>query len=425
VTRGNASYSIGSRKILDQRVASLKSVVIANAKGAKRLDHITVSAGLFVRRTYRLESIGERGDETGAGTLDPWRQAGHGLAPDRHLEFGDDLAGLDEGRYASFDRRDRDGLRLREQVPPDGHEARDRSGRRNPLKVLGVGPFCPSSAGRPLADDAERASEATRRQASPEFSAISTAGSPLIVEPRQMQVHRTLPGPEDIVAFAADHLPYQLPAVAALAYDLLDGYAILRRSQNGRIGLLAAEVALILEALRGCEQRGIDRGSADHGAYPAHQFSNSIKESPARHQMPVDQPAEVLEPYLDRLSLVAVNFPTFRDGPGFTQARSLREHLAFSGEIRATGNILPDQYTFLLRCGITTVETPDGTDAAAWQKAADRFSFAYQTSVLKEPVLSGLRRTIRLGVPTSTLADPAVVDDLVASEARASTPMSR
>jgi hypothetical protein len=53
--------------------------------------------------------------------------------------------------------------------------------------------------------------------------------------------------------------------------------------------------------------------------------------------LPVDQPAEVLAPYLDRLSLVAVNFPTFRDGRGFTQARSLRERLAFSAEIRATG----------------------------------------------------------------------------------------
>jgi uncharacterized protein (DUF934 family) len=120
--------------------------------------------------------------------------------------------------------------------------------------------------------------------------------------------------------------------------------------------------------------------------------------------LPVGQPAEVLAPYLDRLSLVAVDFPTFRDGRGFTQARTLRERLAFSGEIRATGNILPDQFAFLLRCGITTVETQDGADPAAWQKAADRFCFGYQPSVLEEPVLSGLRRTIRLGVPRNTLS---------------------
>jgi uncharacterized protein (DUF934 family) len=126
--------------------------------------------------------------------------------------------------------------------------------------------------------------------------------------------------------------------------------------------------------------------------------------------LPVDQPADVLAPYLDRLSLVAVNFPTFRDGRGFTQARSLREHLAFSGEIRATGNILPDQYAFLLRCGITTVEMQDGSDPATWQKAADRFSFAYQPSVLKEPVLLGLHRTMRAA------ECPIAVDRIIGSD---------
>jgi uncharacterized protein (DUF934 family) len=118
--------------------------------------------------------------------------------------------------------------------------------------------------------------------------------------------------------------------------------------------------------------------------------------------LPVDQPAEVLAPYLDRLSLVAVHFPSFRDGRGFTQARSLRERMAFSGEIRATGNLLPDQYAFLLRCGITTVEIQDEAHSAVWQKVANRVAFAYQPSVLSEPILSGLRRTMRLGVPRNT-----------------------
>jgi len=67
-----------------------------------------------------------------------------------------------------------------------------------------------------------------------------------------MQVQRTLPGPEDIVTFAADYLPHQLPAIACLTHDLLDRYAALRQSQDGRIGLLAAQIALILEALGGC-----------------------------------------------------------------------------------------------------------------------------------------------------------------------------
>jgi hypothetical protein len=135
--------------------------------------------------------------------LDPWSESRFGLASDHQVEFGDDLAGLDQRWYASFDRRDRDGLRFGEQVPSDCHQARDRSGRRNPLKILRVGLFSPSPVRRPLADDAERASEATRRQPSPEFSTISTARHPLIVEPRQVLIERTLPGPEDIVTFAA------------------------------------------------------------------------------------------------------------------------------------------------------------------------------------------------------------------------------
>ena len=93
---------------------------------------------------------------------------------------------------------------------------------------------------------------------------------------------------ENIVAFAADHLPYQFPAVDSLAHDVLDGYADLRESQDGRIGLLAAQKALILEAFGGGEQLGIDRGCADDGSYLAHRFADGIKERSARvlHQMP-------------------------------------------------------------------------------------------------------------------------------------------
>jgi uncharacterized protein (DUF934 family) len=123
---------------------------------------------------------------------------------------------------------------------------------------------------------------------------------------------------------------------------------------------------------------------------------------PGPYALPVDQPAEILAPYLAQLSLVAVNFPTFRDGRGFTQARSLRERLAFRHEIRATGNILPDQYAFLLRCGSLPSRRRMAPTQKYGRKAADHFGFGYQPSVFKEPVLSGLRRTIRLGVPRNT-----------------------
>ncbi|ATJ91420.1 DUF934 domain-containing protein [Acetobacter tropicalis] len=93
---------------------------------------------------------------------------------------------------------------------------------------------------------------------------------------------------------------------------------------------------------------------------------------------------EDLRVALPRLSCVQVTFPIFRDGRGFTQARALREHLHFKGEIRAGGHILPDQYEFLLRCGVNSVVVPEGVDASVWQKAHEAFTVAYQPAVLNE-----------------------------------------
>ena len=56
--------------------------------------------------------------------------------------------------------------------------------------------------------------------------------------------------------------------------------------------------------------------------------------------------------------IVEINFRHFKDGRPFTLAKELRKKYNFSNEIRASGNILPDQYVFLLRCGFNTVEIP-------------------------------------------------------------------
>ena len=64
-------------------------------------------------------------------------------------------------------------------------------------------------------------------------------------------------------------------------------------------------------------------------------------------QVPSDTRPEELAPLLDRVSLVVVEFPKFRDGRGFTIARTLRERFHYTGELRAVGHILPDQYLFL------------------------------------------------------------------------------
>jgi len=64
-----------------------------------------------------------------------------------------------------------------------------------------------------------------------------------------------------------------------------------------------------------------------------------------------DQDVYALAKVLDKLSVVACDFQTFMDGRSFSQARILREHIEFSGDIRAVGHFIQDQMHYMLRCG--------------------------------------------------------------------------
>lgn len=105
---------------------------------------------------------------------------------------------------------------------------------------------------------------------------------------------------------------------------------------------------------------------------------------------PATQPEEIAD-LLPRLSLVTVTLPKSKDGRAFTQARALREHFGFTGEIRATGHVLADQYRMLRRCGVSTVELPEGADPAQWEHAARLIDIAYQPAQDEGSAL-GLRR---------------------------------
>lgn len=101
--------------------------------------------------------------------------------------------------------------------------------------------------------------------------------------------------------------------------------------------------------------------------------------------------------FLELVSLVAVEFPKFRDGRGFSTARDLRERYGFRGEIRAVGHTLPDQYRFLLRCGFDRVEIPDDRDPAAWAAALEGIGIAYQPALDAAAPVSLLRRRLAGG----------------------------
>jgi uncharacterized protein (DUF934 family) len=93
---------------------------------------------------------------------------------------------------------------------------------------------------------------------------------------------------------------------------------------------------------------------------------------------PNNRDIDDLLPYLDRLAVVALVFPTFRDGRAYSQARLLRERHGYRGELRATGQVLRDQFMFMLRAGFDAFEVKKQTDAEAFANTARRYSVFYQ-----------------------------------------------
>lgn len=95
----------------------------------------------------------------------------------------------------------------------------------------------------------------------------------------------------------------------------------------------------------------------------------------ASHEGPEDIAAD-----LDRIDLVAVSFPQFKDGRGYSTGRLLRERYGFTGELRAVGNVLRDQLAFMARCGFDSFEYAGRTDPAEALHAFDEISVVYQTA---------------------------------------------
>jgi uncharacterized protein (DUF934 family) len=93
---------------------------------------------------------------------------------------------------------------------------------------------------------------------------------------------------------------------------------------------------------------------------------------------PNNRDLDDLLPYLDRLAAVALVFPSFRDGRAYSQARLLRERHGYGGELRATGQVLRDQFLFMLRAGFDTLEVKTESDAEAFALTAKRYSVFYQ-----------------------------------------------
>ncbi len=90
-----------------------------------------------------------------------------------------------------------------------------------------------------------------------------------------------------------------------------------------------------------------------------------------------EQPDDILGD-LATLPVVALDFPNMNDGRHFTTARLLRERHGFTGELRATGQVLRDQLFFMARCGFDSFELAEGRSADSASAAFGEFSAVYQ-----------------------------------------------
>jgi uncharacterized protein (DUF934 family) len=93
---------------------------------------------------------------------------------------------------------------------------------------------------------------------------------------------------------------------------------------------------------------------------------------------PNNRAVDDLVPHLERLAAVALVFPTFRDGRAYSQARLLRERHGYDGELRATGQVLRDQFVFMSRAGFDAFEVKKDADADAFAETMKRYSVFYQ-----------------------------------------------
>ncbi|WP_062810537.1 MULTISPECIES: DUF934 domain-containing protein [unclassified Alcanivorax] len=84
---------------------------------------------------------------------------------------------------------------------------------------------------------------------------------------------------------------------------------------------------------------------------------------------------------LSSLPLVAIHFPAFKDGRGYSYARELRTRYHFKGEVRATGDVLRDQLFYMTRCGFNAFEVREDRSIEEALESLNDFSVTYQGDV--------------------------------------------
>ncbi|CBJ38739.1 conserved protein of unknown function, UCP030820 [Ralstonia solanacearum CMR15] len=98
---------------------------------------------------------------------------------------------------------------------------------------------------------------------------------------------------------------------------------------------------------------------------------------------PDADPAELLEPGATTidptgLAMIAIDFPVYTDGRGYSIAQLLRHQLGWEGALRAVGDVMIDTVHYLARCGFDSFALKPGHDPEAALRALSTFSASYQ-----------------------------------------------
>jgi len=115
------------------------------------------------------------------------------------------------------------------------------------------------------------------------------------------------------------------------------------------------------------------RWKKDKPALTSHQGNIGVRLSSA-------DKVEDIASDLSDIPLMALEFPAFTDGRGFTHARLLRDQYAYKGEIRAMGSYMPDQAFYLSRVGVDAFQLENQDELAVALSTLEDFTVRYQTS---------------------------------------------
>ena len=89
---------------------------------------------------------------------------------------------------------------------------------------------------------------------------------------------------------------------------------------------------------------------------------------------------QLLAPYAEQLHLIAIDFPTYTDGRGYSHARLLRKRMNYVGELRAMGDVRADSILFMARAGIDTFDFAELPDTRLLTELTTRYQKNYQPS---------------------------------------------